>query len=75
MSHRTDQHRAHRSFWRLVTLAALGTGVLSGGLTAAPSPLTGLRVAGGGLVLLGSLTLATRVMIALERARRRSQAP
>ena len=74
MSHQTNERRAHRSFWLLVTLAALSTGTLSGALTAAPSPLTGLRVAAGGLVLLGSLTLATRVMIALERARRRGQA-
>jgi hypothetical protein len=74
MSHQTNERRAHRSFWLLVTLAALSTGTLSDALTAAPSPLTGLRVAAGGLVLLGSLTLATRVMIAIERARRRGQA-
>jgi hypothetical protein len=74
MTHRTTPHRAHRSFWLLVTLAALSTGILSGALTSAPSPLTGLRVAAGGLGLLGSLALATRVMIALERARRRGQA-
>ena len=62
---------AARSFWLLVLVAVLATRALSSALGASPSPSTGLRVAASGLVLLTSLALATRVMIALERARRR----
>ena len=68
-----DHHSAQRSFWFLVVVAILATGSLSSALAAPPSPLTGLRVAVSGLVLLASLTLATRVMIAAERARRRDR--
>jgi hypothetical protein len=66
----TPQH-VQRSFWLLVTVAVLATGSLSSALVAPPSPLIGLRVAISGLVLLFSLTLATRVMIALARVHRR----
>lgn len=65
-------HRqARRSFWLLVVIAVLATGGLNAALLAPSSPLTGLSVAASGLILLGSLTLAARVMIALEHARRR----
>jgi hypothetical protein len=66
--------RARRRFWLLLVTAALSAGSLSSALGAPPSPLTGLRVAGSGLVLLVSLTLAARVMIALDRARKRARA-
>ena len=65
------QHSAQRSFWLLVLVAVVATRALGNALGDSPSPSTGLRVAASGLVLLVSLTLATRVMIALERARRR----
>ena len=64
---------AHRSFWLLVAVTVLAAGALSSALAAPPSPLTGLRVAASGLVLLGSLTFAARVMIALEHARRQAR--
>lgn len=70
---RSTRRRAYLWFWILVAVAVLATGALSSALTATPSPLTGLRVAASGLILLGSLTLAARVMIALERARRRAR--
>ncbi len=62
--------RAQRSFWLLVMLCVLAAGSLSSALVAPPSPLTGLRVAASGLLLLGSGVLALRVMVAIERARR-----
>ena len=69
---RSAHRQAHRSFWLLVVVGVLATGALSTALAAPPSPFTGLRVAASGLILLGSLTFAARVMIALERARRRA---
>jgi len=48
----------------------LSTGALTTAFAEPPSPGTGLLVAASGLVLAASLALATRVMIALERARR-----
>lgn len=65
--------RARRSFWILVGIAVAAAGSLSAGLVAEPSPLTGLRVAASGIILVTSLALAARVMIALERARRRAK--
>jgi len=72
--HRSPLQRARRSFWLLVTIAVLAAGVLTSALGAAPGPITGLRVAASGLVLIASLTLATRLMAALERARKRARA-
>jgi len=69
---RSVHHVAHRWFWSLVVVAVLATRSLSSAFGAAPSPFTGLRVAASGLVLITSLTLATRVMIAVERARRKA---
>jgi len=69
---RSHRQGARRSFWLLVLVAALAAGALSSALGAAPSPLTGLRVAASGVVLLGALGLAARVMFALETARRRA---
>lgn len=57
--------KARRAFWVLVGIAILAAGSLSSALGSPPSPLTGLRVAGSGLVLIGSLALATRIMAAL----------
>lgn len=65
--------RARWSFWILLGVAGLMAGSLSAGLGAEPSPLTGLRVAASGIILVTSLALAARVMIALERARRRAK--
>ena len=62
--------RARKSFWTLVLIAALAAGALSAALKAHPSPAAGATVAISGAVLAISLTLATRVLLALERARR-----
>ena len=62
--------RARIAFWTLVGIAALSMGALSSGLSRDPGPLTGLLVATSGAVVLVSLALAARVMIALDRARR-----
>jgi len=50
----------------------LAAGVLTSALSAAPGPVTGLRVAPSGVVVVVSLILATRVMVALDRARKRA---
>lgn len=65
--------RAYRSFWLLVAIAVLATGSLASALGAPPSPLTGMRVAASGLVLVAALGLSTRVMIAIERAHRHAR--
>lgn len=65
--------RARRSFWSLVVIAALATGSLSIALNNQAGPSTGVQVALSGTVVLVSLALAARVMIALERARRRAR--
>ncbi len=62
--------RARRSFWTLVVIAALSMGALSAALKAHPSPVTGAAVAVSGAVLAISLTLAARVLLALDHARR-----
>jgi len=53
-----------------VLIAALATGALSTGLKAHPSPAAGATVALSGTVLAISLTLATRILLALDHARR-----
>ena len=73
-ANRPASQRARRSFWLLVTVAVLAAGVLTSALSAAPGPITGLRVAASGVVLIAALTLATRLMAALERARKRARA-
>jgi len=69
----SSHRRARRSFWLLVAVAVLASGGLNAALLAPSGPLTGLSVAASGLILLASLTLAARVMVALEHARRRSR--
>lgn len=70
---RSLSRRARWSFWVLVGIAMLATGSLSAGLGSDPGPLTGMRVAVSGIVLIAALALAARVMVALERARRRAR--
>jgi len=66
--------RARRSFWILVVVSVLAAGALSGALRDEPAPTTGLRVAASGLVLVVSVALAARVLLAVDRARpRKSQ--
>ena len=63
---------ARRLFWALTLVAVAATGSMSAALAAPPGALTGVRVAVSGLVLVAAVTLAARVLVALERARRRS---
>jgi hypothetical protein len=62
--------RARRSFWTLVVVAALSMSALSSALKAHPSHVTGATVAVSGAALAICLTLATRVLLALDHARR-----
>ena len=61
--------RPYRVFWALVVVAVLASGSLSAALGAAEGPLTGLRVAASGLVLLAALAGAGRVLVATDPAR------
>lgn len=63
--------RAYRSLGILLTIAVLMAGVLSVSLTAPPGPLTGLSFLASTVVFIVAFTLAARVVVALERARRR----
>ena len=64
--------RARRSFWVLALVAVAAAGSVSAALHAPAGTVTALRVAVSGLVLIVTSVLAARVMIALERARRRA---
>ena len=66
--------RVYRSLWILVGITVVAAGALSSSLAAPPSPLTGLSFAISALIFIAALTLAARVTIALERARRQSHA-
>lgn len=59
-----------RAFWVLTAVAVLAAGSLSTALRAPAGPLTGLRVALSGLVLIAATALAGRVLILLDRASR-----
>jgi hypothetical protein len=61
--------RARRSFWTLAVIAVLSMGALSAALKAEPSPAAGAAVGVSGTILAVSLTLAGRVLLALDRAR------
>ncbi len=65
--------RALWSFWILILVAIAAGGSLRAALTAESGALTGVRVALSGLVLLVALTLAARIVVFHERARRRSR--
>ena len=68
---RTPTRRVRRTFWILVGVAVLAAGGLSSGLAARSNPLTGLRVAASGIVLVAALTLAARILVHGDRERRR----
>lgn len=67
---RSPTTRARKAFWTLVLVAVLATGALSVALRARPNPAAGATVAISGLVLAIALTLATRILLALDHARR-----
>jgi hypothetical protein len=55
----------------LLGVAVLAAGSFSSALAATPGPMTGLRVAGSGVVLVVAVALAARVLVITGRARRR----
>jgi hypothetical protein len=65
------QAKPRRAFWVLVAIAVLAMGSLTSALARPPGPWTGLAVAASGVVLLLASALAGRVMLALEKRRRR----
>ena len=67
--------RARRFFWILVVVSVLASGTLSDALSDEPAPTTGLRVAASGLVLVVSVALAARILLAIDRARTRARHP
>ena len=67
--------QARRSFWFLLAVSVLSAGSLSSALAAAPSPRTGLRVVASGLILITSVLLAARVLLAIDRAVRHNRDP
>lgn len=62
--------RARHSLRLLVLIAVAASGFLTTSLGAPVGPRTGLRVAVSGLILAGAVTLAARILVAVERARR-----
>lgn len=69
--HHHGSPRARRAFWILTLVGVAAAGSLTVALGAPAGALTGLRVAASGLILIAALSLAARVAIFLERARRR----
>lgn len=68
----TEQtRRSLRFFWILTLVAIAASGSLGTALAAHPGPLTGVRVAVSGLVLVTAVTLAARIMVFHDRQRRR----
>ena len=65
--------RPLRWFWILTLVAIAAAGSLSAALGAHPGALTGARVALSGTVLVIAVTLAARIIVFHERARRRSR--
>ena len=65
--------RAWRTFWVLTVVAILAAGSLSAALHAPNGAGTGLRVAGSGLLLVVATALAARILIVIERTRRRGE--
>ena len=64
--------RARRTFWLLALVGVFAAGSLSAAIQAPAGTLTGILVALSGLVLITAVALAARVMVVLERARRRA---
>ena len=69
----SSPRRARRSFWLLLLAAVLAAGWLSRAIAADPGPFAGIQVAASGVVLVVALALAARVMVALDRAARRTR--
>ena len=63
---------AYRWFWLLLLVGVVAMAGLYTATGARPGPLAGLAVAGSATVLLLATTQATRILLAIERARRRA---
>ena len=61
--------RIRRTLWTLTLIATLAAGSLSTSIQAPRGAVTGMRVLGSGLVLLATVSLATRVLVVVERKR------
>ena len=68
----TPRHRTRRTFWVLTLIAVAAAGSLSAAIQSPAGSIAGLRVAGSGLVLVVATALAARLLIFVERARRRA---
>lgn len=67
--------RARRAFWALTLVAVGAAGSLSSALRSPAGTRTGIRVAVSGLLLVAATALAARILVVLERARRRRWSP
>jgi hypothetical protein len=67
--------KAHLSLWILILVSVLMAGSVSAAAAAPPSPTAGVLFAFSAILLVASLTLAGRVTMALERARRLTRPP
>lgn len=65
--------RAHLSLWILTVVMVIAAGGISATIASAPSPLVGVSFAVSSFVFAVALILAARVVIALERSRRRGR--
>ena len=65
--------RVRRTFWVLAVIAVAAAGSLSAAIQSPAGTITGLRVAGSGVVLVAATALAARLLIVVERARRRTE--
>ena len=75
MGARPPVGRVIRVLWILISVMILSLGVISTTVALAPSPLVGIGFAASTLVFIVSLTLAGRITIAFERARRAARPP
>lgn len=68
--------RVRRTFWGLVVVAIVATGMLSRALAAEPGPTAGLTVAWSATLLVISVSLGLRILVVVERrAARAEQSP
>jgi len=72
---RSPLRRAHQSLAVLLFVSILAAGGVTAAIMADPSPMSGIGFAASAVLLAVSVTLAARVVIALERVRRMSRAP
>ncbi len=74
-SGQSQSRRAHRWLVILIAVMVATAGAMTAAVTATPSALVGLSFGLSSLIFVAAFTLAGRVTIALERARRRALPP